>query len=84
VLANPITLGPNANVMVNAIIPNGVKGVERKLLLAGTHVFHVSGTVCYLDAFGGRRVTNYNMIMPIGPDGNPVRIQSCEQGNEST
>lgn len=83
-LANPITLGPNANVIVNAIIPNGVKDEERKLLLAGTHVFHVAGTVSYLDAFGEHRVTNYNMIMPIGPDGNPFGIQSCEQGNEST
>ena len=83
-LMKSITLGPNANVMVSANIPNGVKDEEGKLLLAGTHVFHVSGTVSYLDAFGERRVTNYNMVMPIGPDGNPFGIQSCAQGNEST
>ena len=81
---SPVTLGPNANVRVNAIIPNGIKDEERKLLLTGTYVFHVAGTVSYLDAFGEHRVTNYNMIMPIGPDGNPFGIQSCEQGNEST
>jgi hypothetical protein len=80
---HPVVIGPNGSIKITPWFPRPLSNVEKGQLIAGTHHIYIFGTIDYTDAFGNTRHTSYRMKWNISPDGTPLGIDSCEDGNDS-